>query len=386
MTPAARVQTAIELLQEVLGGLPAEKVLTAWARRSRFAGSKDRAAVRDHVFDVLRRRRSVLPTGLNENGRALMLGLLRQDGGDLDALFADLPYGPEAMSEIETEALSRPFPNQVDLPEWIVPRLEAALGDAFGAETTAIQHRAPVFLRANLGKGTRQQAQTALAAEGVVCESSPLADTAIVVQNGARRVAQTKAYREGLVEVQDASSQAAIAGLPLRDGMRVLDYCAGGGGKVLAMAARMKGQFVAHDANPQRLRDLPARAKRAGVRVDILSKEQLRREPGFDLVFCDVPCSGSGTWRRSPDAKWRFSESDLGALTKVQADILERCVSYVKQDGTLIYATCSQLREENEDQVARFLRDHGEFECNHMQRWYMQQGCDGFFIAHLTQR
>ena len=385
MTPAARVQTAIELLDEILAGAPAEKVLTAWARRSRFAGSKDRAGVRDHVFDVLRRRRSCLPRGLDEGGRSLMLGLLHQDGADIETLFADVPYGPETLNETEQAALGAGFAPEVDLPEWIVPRFETALGDDFVANSAALRHRAPVFLRANLRKGTRKQAIERLSSEGIDCEASTLAVTAMIVREGARRVSQSDAYRQGIVEVQDASSQAAIAGLPLKDGMRVLDYCAGGGGKTLGMGGRTKGTFVAHDVHAGRLRDLPGRAKRAGLKVSVRTQDQLQGEKPFDLVFCDVPCSGSGTWRRSPDAKWRFEQADLEALLNVQAEILREVVPLLSQDGHLVFATCSVLNEENEDQVAQFLQDHPAFHCSYSQRWSMVDGCDGFFIAHLTR-
>ena len=386
MTPAARVQTAIELLDDIFAGAPAEKALTAWARRSRFAGSKDRAAVRDHVFDGLRRRRSALPEGADETGRVLMMGLLHQDGVDLEAIFADLPYGPAQLIEEERSALAQPVEARVDLPDWIVPRMQNALKGGFKENAEALRHRAPVFLRANLRKATRDEAMDALARDGIECEVSPIADTALIVKDGARRVAQSTAYREGLVEVQDASSQAALAGLPLRDGMRVLDYCAGGGGKTLGIGGRVNGTFVAHDANPGRLRDLPERAKRAGLGVEIRTGAQLKNELGFDLVFCDVPCSGSGTWRRTPDAKWRFKPENLQELCEIQAEILDSVLPYLNPNGSLIYATCSLLCEENEDQIARFLKDHPEFQCGHEQRWSMADGCDGFFIAHLTRR
>lgn len=385
MTPAARVQTAIELLDEILAGAPAEKSLTAWARRSRFAGSKDRAAVRDHVFDVLRRRRSALPDGMDETGRALMLGLLSQAGADIETLFADLPYGPAGLSEAEQAALAKPGASAVDLPDWILPLVRAALVDTFDENALALRNRAPVFLRTNLRKGSREDAIAMLANDGIACRPSSLADTALLVTEGARRVAQSTAYREGLVEVQDASSQAAIAGLPLRDGMRVLDYCAGGGGKTLGIAGRIKGTFVAHDANPSRLRDLPTRAKRAGVRVATCNANQLKGEAGFDLVFCDVPCSGSGTWRRTPDAKWRFTPEKLQSLSRIQTEILEEVLPFLNENGTLIYATCSLLREENEEQIERFLKGHPEFHAVHSQHWSMAEGCDGFFITHLTR-
>lgn len=385
MTPAARVQTAIELLDDILAGLPAEQALTSWARRSRFAGSKDRAAIRDHVYDALRRRRSALPNGLRESGRALMLGLLSQDKVDVAGLFADLPYGPPAMTTAEAEAIAGDFGDAIDLPGWIIPRLQSVLGSDFQTNVQALRHRAPVFLRVNLRKTDLRNALTRLAEEGITCRASEIADTALEVTEGARKIAQTSAYRDGLVELQDASSQAAIASLPLSDGLRVLDYCAGGGGKTLAMAGRMQGTFVAHDANPSRLRDVPNRAARAGVGVVIADREQLKREYPFDLVFCDVPCSGSGTWRRSPDAKWRLTEDGLAGVCALQAEIVDQAKDYVKTGGSLVYATCSMLQEENQDQITRFLEANPGFGCQAMRNWSMADGCDGFFLALLTR-
>ncbi|WP_243612863.1 RsmB/NOP family class I SAM-dependent RNA methyltransferase [Shimia aestuarii] len=385
MTPAARVQTAAECLDEILAGAPAEQVLTRWARASRFAGSKDRAAVRDHVYDVLRRRRSVMPEGLAETGRALMLGLLAQDGADLEPLFDGRPYGPAPLSEDERAALAASRPVAVDLPDWIIPRLEAALGEDFAANAEAMRHRAPVFLRVNLRKTTPQKAAIALQKDGIETVTSPLAETALEVTEGARRVAQSAAYRDGLVELQDASSQAAIAALSLSDGARVLDYCAGGGGKTLAMAGRCQGTFFAHDIEPRRMRDLPDRAKRAGVTVACLEAPDVRAKAPYDLVFCDVPCSGSGTWRRTPDAKWRFSEADLAALLPVQATILREAAGLVSEGGRLVYATCSLLPEENSAQVDAFLADHPDWQLDLSRHWTLADGCDGFFVAQLCR-
>ncbi|MCW9042799.1 MAG: RsmB/NOP family class I SAM-dependent RNA methyltransferase [Pseudopelagicola sp.] len=385
MTPAARVQTAAELLDDILAGAPAEQVLTRWARASRFAGSKDRAAVRDHVYDVLRRRRSVRPVALPESGRALMLGLLAQDGADIEALFAGGGYGPAPLSEAERAALAE-RPDAIDLPDWIVPSLQAALGAAFRPNMEAMRHRAPVILRVNLRKTTPEAAAEALRGEGIKTRPMTLVETALEVTEGARRVAQSAAYRDGLVELQDASSQAAIAALEIAEGARVMDYCAGGGGKTLAMAGRAKGQFFAHDIDAGRMRDLPLRAKRAGVSVTCLEPREIAAKAPFDLVFCDAPCSGSGTWRRTPDAKWRFREADLEALLPVQAAILDEAAALVGAQGRLVYATCSLLPEENTDQITRFLAARPEWRLEMTRHWTLSDGCDGFFMASLRRQ
>ena len=384
MTPAARVQTAIELLDEIRAGAPAERALTGWARRSRFAGSKDRAAIRGHVYDVLRRRNSCAFAGGGEDGRALMLGLLRLDGLDPGDLFTGLPYAPAALTDAESDAPSAAG-QRIDLPDWIAPDMRASLGDDFDAIEAALKDRAPVVLRVNLRKSNRATAIRTLATEDITAIPHSAADTALEVTEGQRRVSGSKAYRNGLVELQDASSQAAIARLPLDDGMRVLDYCAGGGGKVLAMAGLSRGSFYAHDAFPNRMRDLPERAKRAGAKVKVLAPGAAHSQAPYDLVFCDVPCSGSGTWRRDPDGKWKFAQDDLDALLKVQAEILEQAAELVEPGGYLAYATCSLLRAENDHQIDAFLARSTDWSEAYRARWTPLDGCDGFFTACLQK-
>ncbi len=381
MTPAARVQTAIDLLDDILGGAPAEKVLTAWARRSRFAGSKDRAAVRDHVFDGLRRRNSAAAMGGGRTGRGVMLGLLRQQGADLDAIFCGANYAPEPLSEAERALAVCDLP--LDVPEWLVAPMREGLGEDFDNALSAMRNRAPVGLRVNLRKATRAAAIARLSEDGVSAVPCDLADAALIVDDGARRVGQSRAYAEGWIELQDVSSQAAVASLPLRDGMRVLDYCAGGGGKLLAMAARVDGVFSAHDALPGRMRDLPARALRAGIRARVLS-DPVADAP-YDLVFCDVPCSGSGTWRRNPDAMWRFRPDDLREIQNTQAEILRKAAPLVSKNGLLVYATCSVLKRENIMQIQLFLEQTSGWKVVTETTQPIRPEADGFFHTLLTR-
>lgn len=380
MTPAARVQTAIELLDEIQAGTPAEKALTGWARRSRFAGSKDRAAVRDHVFDVLRQRNNAAQMGGGPSGRQLMIGLLRLQGADLETVFTGANYAPPALNEAEHQLpeMSAAY----DLPNWIVPQMRASLGDAFDDTVQFLTQRAPICLRVNLRKADVSLVSAALEAEGISVRTSALSPTALIAEEGARRVAGSNAYRDGWVELQDGSSQAAMDLLPLEPDMRVLDYCAGGGGKTLAMAGRVKARYFAHDANAARLRDLPERAKRAGVDVKLLTKKQLHGET-FDLILCDVPCSGSGTWRRTPDSKWRFSPEDLAKLLSVQAEILDEASKLVRPGGMLTYATCSVLQDENEKQIERFVKAQTGWQVVTQSRWPVQRDGDGFFVCVL---
>lgn len=387
MTPAARVQTAAELLDAVLAGQAAEQALTRWARASRYAGSKDRAAVRDLVFEALRRKRSLACLGGAETGRGLMLGLLCANGDDPEAVFIGGAYGPAPLEPGELAAGAAPESEgaRLDMPDWLLPHLRASLGDALEDVAEALRHRAPAFLRVNSKKTDRAGAISVLAEDGIHTTLHPTVETALLVTDGSRRLTNARAYRDGLVELQDASSQAAVLGLALKDGDRVLDYCAGGGGKTLAMAGRAGARFFAHDAMPERMRDLAPRAARAGVEVRQLERADLQGFAPFDLVLCDVPCSGSGTWRRAPEAKWRLTPDDLRGLNDTQDKILDAAASLVAPDGVLAYATCSILDQENEDRVKAFLHRFPDWRVLSRQRWLPNAQGDGFFIAQLTR-
>ncbi|GHF60056.1 RsmB/NOP family class I SAM-dependent RNA methyltransferase [Seohaeicola zhoushanensis] len=386
MTPAARVQAAIECLDRILAGAPAEQVLTAWGRASRFAGSGDRAVVRDHVFDGLRARRSLAAIGGGETGRGIMLGLLRRNGENPENLFTGGGYAPEVMSAEERSGGREPVlgAEAADIPDWLWPRFEASLGDEALAAAEALKHRAPVHLRVNIARTDPSGAIAALAREGIAAQPHPAAATALEVTEGARKLRNAAAYRDGLVELQDAASQAVVETLPLKDGMRVLDYCAGGGGKTLAIAARGRFDLFAHDAAPQRLNDLPARAERAGARIKLLDTKALKRAGQFDLILCDVPCSGSGSWRRAPDGKWRLTEAQLTGLLVTQAAILDEAVALLAPGGLLAYATCSVLQDENEEQIQRFAARNSTLSPVFQKRWSLTGGTDGFFAAHLA--
>ncbi|MDC0656715.1 RsmB/NOP family class I SAM-dependent RNA methyltransferase [Leisingera sp. SS27] len=386
MTPAARLQAAIEILDQVLAGEPAEKALTSWGRRSRFAGSKDRAAVRDHVFDAVRCLRSHAALGGAGSGRGLILGALREAGQDPDEVFTGLGHAPAPLTDSERDLPSAPSGAEaLDIPEWLWPDFRASLGAEAAAAALALRSRAPVHLRVNGARGTVDQAVNALAAEGITAEPHPASSTALEVTDGARKLRNSKPYQDGFVELQDAASQAVTDRLPLTDGMKVLDYCAGGGGKSLAMAARASIRSFAHDADPRRMKDLPERAARAGAEVTLLPTGDLARSGPFDLVLCDVPCSGSGSWRRAPEGKWRLTAKGLADLQRIQGEILRKAAGLVTPDGALAYATCSMLDDENSAQVQRFIEESPDWHLADQNGWQVQNGTDGFYVAVLTR-
>lgn len=386
MTPAARYAAAIEILDKTLAGDAAEKALTNWARSNRFAGSGDRHALRDIVFEALRCKRSFASLGGAETGRGLVLGALRAAGCDPETVFGGAGYAPAALTPDEAASGAEPTDlAALDCPDWLEPELRRSLGVDFASVLNILQSRAPVFLRVNLRRTTREAAMAALLKEGITTRLNDLAKTALEVIENPRKVQTSKCYQSGLVELQDAASQASVELLPLNGKMRILDYCAGGGGKSLAMAGLCDARFFAHDIAPARMKDLPIRSKRAGVRIERLPASALGQSGKFDLVFADAPCSGSGSWRRAPEAKWALSSDRLGALCMVQADVMDQASALVDSSGVFVYATCSLLTVENEDQVKAFLQRKSGWSLIAQKKLTPLDGGDGFFVAILKR-
>jgi 16S rRNA (cytosine967-C5)-methyltransferase len=358
MTPGARVSAAIGVLDAWRGGMAAEQALTRWARGARYAGSKDRAAVRDLVYDTLRRLRSAEALGGGGDGRALMLGSLCLSGQDPDTLFTGEGHAPAPLSETELLHLSASVAEpaaETDCPGWLQDALAERAPGAASRLFAALCTRAPVWLRVARRRGSVAAAEAALSDDGIATVRSAAAEGALRITEGARRLRLARAYADGLVELQDLSAQRAVDFVDWPDTGAILDYCAGGGGKTLAIADRTEAEVFAHDALPQRMADLDARAARAGVAIPKLDTREAARRAPFDAVLCDVPCSGTGTWRRDPEAKWRLTPAGLEDLLRVQAGILDAAGALVVPKGRLVYMTCSLLRAENEDQIAAFM-------------------------------
>ncbi len=387
MTPAARHAAAIEVIDAIRAGSRADAALKAWGRTHRFAGAKDRRAIRDIVFDVLRRWWSSAAAGGGGSGRARVLGLLRLGGAPVDDVFTGAGHAPPPLAESERAVPELPATGAAahDLPEGVLPMLEARFGADLPALAEALRHRAPADLRVNLLRATPESAYAALAKDGIEAEPASLSPTALRVASGALGIERSRAYREGFVELQDAASQAVADFAGAQPGESVLDYCAGGGGKALALAARTGAEVIAHDIAPRRMKDLPERARRAGARVRLA-------EPGdlgalkVPLVFADAPCSGSGSWRRDPEGKIRFDARRLADLNAAQDDVLRSAARHVAPGGRLVYATCSILPAENEARVNAFLSEVAGWHCPRSLSLSPLDGADGFFAAWLEKR
>lgn len=377
MTPGARISAAIDVIDAILDGAAAEPALQAWARGSRFAGSKDRAAVRDHVFDVLRQKASLGAA----TGRGLLIALARREGWDTDTLFTGERHAPApiAPGEGATAALSEA--DRHDIPGWLWDAWCDSLGDTARDAAIAQQARAALYLRVNLRKATQDQAMAALASEDIATAPHDTVATCLQVTTNARRVKLSKAYADGLVEVQDAASQAAIARIAVPAGGTVLDYCAGGGGKALAVAAAHDCTVSAFDLSWARMQDITPRAARAGVAISLLRDSDIDHAAGYDVVLCDTPCSGSGTWRRTPDAKWQLTPEKLSQYNVMQREVLVKSAACVKAGGLLAYMTCSVLRAENEAIVADFLDAALGWKRDDTMRLVPCHSHDGFFLA-----
>jgi 16S rRNA (cytosine967-C5)-methyltransferase len=372
-------------------------VASDYFRARRFIGSSDRRGVSDRVWRVLRSYRRLswwlgnLPTP-----RLLVAASLLLDGETLAAFsggrFAPAPLAPSeqtALRRLEGRALDHPsMPDAVHLevPDWLLPRIPAA-------ELRALLEPAPLDLRVNLLKGTRDEARAALAAEGLDAAPTPHSPWGLRIA-GRRQITTGAAFRAGLVEIQDEGSQLVAALVDARPGMRVADLCAGAGGKTLALAMTMRnrGQLVACDVSAARLDGAVRRLRRAGVHnverhlLEPGDKWAKRRAQAFDRVLVDAPCTGTGTWRRNPDARLRLTEADLAELLPKQSAILDLAAPLVRTGGRLVYATCSLLFEENEAQVTAFLARHPYFAQGEVLTLTpSRHGTDGFFATVLER-
>jgi 16S rRNA (cytosine967-C5)-methyltransferase len=354
MTPSARVQAAIEILDQVIAsarddGPPADTIVTRYFKTRRYAGSKDRRAVRELAFRAIRRSGE-----RPRSGRAALLGLADEDAQLLD-LFDGSPHGPAVREPAEEVAAASL------IPEWIKPALSTHVDVD---EWPALLERAPLDLRVNMARAASDE----LLGQFPGAEPTRLSPWGLRLPSDTR-VDDHPTFLAGLVEVQDEGSQLIALACQPQDGMRILDLCAGAGGKSLALAAAAPGaEIIASDTNRARLAQLPPRAERAGASIAMRLVDggreaaQLAELGGqCDVVLVDAPCSGSGTWRRNPEGRWRLSAERLDRLVRIQQRLLDIAAPLVKPGGALVYAVCSIIRDEGADQARNFLGRHSSW-------------------------
>ena len=374
MRMGGRLAAAMEVLADIDGRQkPAAEALRDWGAAHRFAGGGDRAAIGNIVYDALRRRRSAGWLFGTDTPRALAFGAVLLEWGEtaggLNALLDGDKFAPAPLSDEELrivhERMAQKMPEEIraDCPDWCQPLLRSAFGAEWADEAAALARRPPLDLRANALRAGRASVLSALSATGAQAgDIAPDGMRIAPVQGSGRHpnVQAATAFAEGHFEVQDEGSQIAAELAGAKPGMQVLDYCAGAGGKALALSAAMRnrGQITAHDALASRLAPIGERIKRAGSRnIQVASGTDALAalEKRMDIVLVDAPCTGSGTWRRRPDTKWRLTPQQLEARLADQAEILDKAAAYVKPDGLLAYVTCSVFAVENGEQARAFL-------------------------------
>jgi len=399
---------------EILEGLektsqPADRFLKSWFRIRRFAGSKDRRAIAEQVFSVMRGRARLGHRMGSDTPRAQVIAALLEAGEDISALFTGGGYGPEPLSDAERAAIaatpaSAPLWVRGEFPQFLEAELGRAFGDRLLDEMVALQSRAPTDLRVNTLKAGREAVIAALTADGILCAATPYAPHGIRIGSDATNLSKSALFESGAFEFQDEAAQIAAVLCGAEPGMRILDLAAGAGGKSLAFAASMQnqGEIIACDVRGEALFELEKRAARAGATIiKTLPLDHAQPSGLFDAVFVDAPCSGTGTWRRQPEQRWRLTPGWLAALTETQDKLLDQAAPLVRPGGRLFYATCSILPVENEDRLAAFGTRHSGFTpLNLADNWPQnpppglgqdfraspaKTGTDGFYCAGLRR-
>jgi 16S rRNA (cytosine967-C5)-methyltransferase len=386
MTPSARVSAAIEVFAEIEARRrPAADALKDWGLSHRFAGSGDRAAIAGLVYDALRRKSSSAWLMGEASPRANLLGMLRRERGLDTAAIAALcdggRYAPPRLTQAETAALATgalagaPAHVEGDYPEWLDPQLQRVFGDERAAEGAALASRAPLDLRVNTLAAERDAALAKLEhLNAAPTRWSPIGiRVRLAADAKSPAIHAEPIFLKGQIEIQDEGSQLAALFADAKPGEQVVDLCAGAGGKTLALAAAMdnRGQIYATDLDKRRLAPIHARLERAGARNVQVRTPTGRGASGgdvvadlagrADLILIDAPCTGTGAWRRNPDAKWRIRPGALAERIKEQQAVLERAATLAMPGGRIAYVTCSVLAEENNDQVGAFVTRHPEF-------------------------
>lgn len=429
MNPAARIKAVIDILDRIsTSRIPMDLTVGDYMRNRRYIGSKDRADIVERVYKIARHQArlgwALEQVGAPDNSRTRALALLTLLEGkpEVEHFYDGSQYGAAPLSDDEKALIPKllnvdlaeaPELVALEIPKEYEASLRGYFGDSFAAEMGAMLEGANLDLRVNTVSKTREEVQTSLAKDSVDTTELPYSPWGLRTK-GKVYLSHTKAFKAGWIDIQDEGSQLIAVACNAQPGQQVLDYCAGGGGKTLALANAMKikGRIVAMDMEEARLLKSKERFRRARV-SDIIEVRPLsddrhrkwlkRQKETFDVCLVDAPCMGTGTWRRNPDTRWKVYGPGLEALLLVQAEILDKVVHTVKPGGRLVYATCSILPEENEAQVEKFLARHADFELadlkdvwpdgvtppcegKYMRLTPKRHGTDGFFAAVLVKK
>ena len=405
MQLSAKYQAVLEIMQKVWQDqYPADNIIKEYLRNRKYIGSKDRKFITNTIWDVIRHRsRLEFDCGCCEP-RLLLLAYLQQKGEDLDIAADGSEYGLAVVDKIEKQALQHlrqdiyPPEIEYECPKWLYEKINNP------ALVESLNNTAPADIRANFI--TREDAKNKLQKEGLFFSFSPYSPYGL---RSAERInlQNCVAYQNGEIEVQDEASQLGAILCDVNVEQKIIDYCCGAGGKslLLGMILNNKGIIYAHDKNPQRMETLKPRAERLGIK-NIQTIEKLKPSDKFDRFIIDAPCSGSGTWRRSPDAKYRLTPKQLKAIEQAQEEILDIAVNHVTPSGRIVYMTCSVLPEENEERIEAFLQKYPQFETVNMEKLWERKlehpyplietrwlkcspqatGTDGFFVCELQRK
>ena len=345
-------QSVIEILDTYLNEAKIDFVLRKWAIKHRFAGSSDRRKIKDIIFDIIRQKKSCEHVGGGFSGRNLLIGYLKLKGTELSSVFDNSKFGPEELT-IKEQNINVDFSNlsniyELDFPSWLIPILRRSLLNEFSNVVKALRNRSHIQLRVNLKKISRLNAMKKLQKNNIECEINELCSTALNVLNGAQHILTSPCFENGFVELQDAGSQLVSELIEINYNDKVLDMCAGAGGKSLAIScgAELDATYFAWDINFDRMKDIDARSKRAGVKIEKVIK--LSSKSFYNKIIIDAPCSGSGSWRRDPEGKWRLDEDILDNYVKTQKELILKGLKLLAPRGQILYITCSILDIEND--------------------------------------
>ena len=345
-------QSVIEILDTYLNEAKIDFILRKWAIKHRFAGSSDRRKIKDIIFDIIRQKKSCEHVGGGFSGRNLLIGYLKLKGTELSSVFDNSKFGPEELT-IKEQNINVDFSNlsniyELDFPSWLIPILRRSLLNEFSNVVKTLRNRSHIQLRVNLKKISRLNAMKKLQKNNIECEINELCSTALNVLNGAQHILTSPCFENGFVELQDAGSQLVSELIEINYNDKVLDMCAGAGGKSLAIScgAELDATYFAWDINFDRMKDIDARSKRAGVKIEKVIK--LSSKSFYNKIIIDAPCSGSGSWRRDPEGKWRLDEDILDNYVKTQKELILKGLKLLAPRGQILYITCSILDIEND--------------------------------------